>query len=52
MTMTAEMATPSNLMRFKRIPFDSFLVVTGGRKGAARAGHSIGAGGRKHVSIS
>jgi hypothetical protein len=26
MTKTAVMATPSNLMRFKRIPFDSFDV--------------------------
>src|SRR3954447_12883420 len=26
MTKTAAMATPSNLMRFKRIPFDSFYV--------------------------
>src|ERR1700746_3566350 len=36
MTKTAAKATPSNLMRFKGIPFDSFRYVIGGRTGAAR----------------
>ncbi len=51
MTKTAVMATPSNLMRFKRIPFDSFRCLSGGRMGAARARHSIRPSPVTHVSI-
>src|SRR5881394_804830 len=51
MTSTAVMATPSNLMRFKRIPFDSFRCLWRAQ-GAARARHSIGVEGHRHVSIS